>query len=597
MGKSFQISVTALNVDIGQTINQAIMNEKVTLSYTLPLPNETSFPCLYNNVLKKDQNVISCSSDTSVIIWNIENQTPYVFSKHKDYVKTLCEWNSSQFVSGGLDKSCMLWDVETEDSIMAIVDTCITTSSGIYAMASLPLQSLIAVGCNTENVIKLYDVRSGKHESSLKGHSDNIKDILIVDELIFSASADGTIRKWSLSNHRCIETFDHHEDCSVWRLKVDSKGNIWSSDRNGSIYSFSSANDAKLRLECPGGVLDFLVDETDGKLLVSSMDPAIRAYDLDTKEKIFDYPSTPGITKFRLLNDRQHLVSQTVDRKSQYWDILTGQVLQVKEKDTNFEEYVEEKQMDTWCNNWCSIDIRTGRLRMKLKENFCFSSDLYLSDVKYPKMPEDSDYRGNIGLIIIHSLLSNYVQPLNVESSPATPGNSNTDYLSDIDYSFFKLPSSTKVRFDSEPDGYLATHTLYSSTISEISNRKDDISPIMPRWIEHALLYNQIPIKSTTKIPVELINLTNKAATPDSNTNLTIHPMVRIRKLGEFLKKELCLKENADVKFYLNDVLLDSNINIGTLKMIKWKKGGDIPLGFYVTDQKNEIDQGNDHEK
>jgi WD repeat-containing protein 48 len=71
-------------------------------------------------------------------------------------------------------------------------------------------------------VIKVWDPKSGKRITKLSGHTDNIRAILISDdgELILSGSSDSTIKLWSLSTQRCINTFTIHSD-SIWSLYSD----------------------------------------------------------------------------------------------------------------------------------------------------------------------------------------------------------------------------------------------------------------------------------------------------------------------------------------------------------------------------------------
>jgi WD repeat-containing protein 48 len=71
-------------------------------------------------------------------------------------------------------------------------------------------------------VIKVWDPKSGKRITKLLGHTDNIRALLISDdgELILSGSSDTTIKLWSLSRQRCINTFTIHSD-SVWSLYSD----------------------------------------------------------------------------------------------------------------------------------------------------------------------------------------------------------------------------------------------------------------------------------------------------------------------------------------------------------------------------------------
>lgn len=76
-----------------------------------------------------------------------------------------------------------------------------------------PSGSLIVSG-STENVLRMWDPRSGEQIVKLKGHSDNVKALaLSVDgSQIISGSSDGTIKLWNVGQQKCIETIQVHSE-------------------------------------------------------------------------------------------------------------------------------------------------------------------------------------------------------------------------------------------------------------------------------------------------------------------------------------------------------------------------------------------------
>ena len=141
-------------------------------------------------------------------------------------------------MSGGLDHHVRLWDIHrgTEQ-----LDVCVTdegsVKGSIYALAAN--QSLIASG-GPENIVKLWDSRSGKRASQLIGHTDIIRSILLSDthssDLVISASADRSIKLWSLTAGRCIYSLSMHSE-SIWTLHSDHPDLdvLYSGDRSGMI--------------------------------------------------------------------------------------------------------------------------------------------------------------------------------------------------------------------------------------------------------------------------------------------------------------------------------------------------------------------------
>lgn len=93
-------------------------------------------------------------------------------------------------------------------------------------------------GGSPEKVVRVWDPRSGRRISQLIGHTDTVRSVVLNEEgtHLLSASADSTIRLWSLSEQRCLHTFTHHSD-SVWSLFSDHPDLdvFYSGDRSGLL--------------------------------------------------------------------------------------------------------------------------------------------------------------------------------------------------------------------------------------------------------------------------------------------------------------------------------------------------------------------------
>lgn len=63
-------------------------------------------------------------------------------------------------------------------------------------------------------MIHLWDTRTTDHIVELVGHTDNVKALAVSSDgsKMVSGSTDGTIKLWSISERRCVETFECHND-------------------------------------------------------------------------------------------------------------------------------------------------------------------------------------------------------------------------------------------------------------------------------------------------------------------------------------------------------------------------------------------------
>ena len=197
-----------------------------------------------NDIVLTENNsaLVSASSDTTVRLWRPHSEStevPERIGKHADYVKAVASpgGQASWVASGGLDHKLYLWDLNGGGEVLNIDaggdDT--TEKGSVYALGAV--SSVLASG-GPENVVRVWDPKSGKLVTKFVGHTDNVRDILINQngDTIMTASSDQTIKIWSLTAGRCMNTLTMHND-SVWSLYSDQPdlSVFYSSDRSGLV--------------------------------------------------------------------------------------------------------------------------------------------------------------------------------------------------------------------------------------------------------------------------------------------------------------------------------------------------------------------------
>ncbi|KAF4447646.1 hypothetical protein F53441_8850 [Fusarium austroafricanum] len=189
--------------------------------------------------------LVSGSSDLTVKVWRPyseeDNARVETIGEHADYVKCVTtpppDMGANWVASGGLDRKICLWDLNGAGKTLEIdvQGEEIAEKGSVYALRVG--RNIMASG-GPEKTVRLYDPRTGDKVSKLVGHVDNIRAILIDDagDTILSASADKTVKMWSIKNGRCMYTFTMHDE-SVWSLFSDdpSLGVFYSSDRSGLV--------------------------------------------------------------------------------------------------------------------------------------------------------------------------------------------------------------------------------------------------------------------------------------------------------------------------------------------------------------------------
>ena len=101
-------------------------------------------------------------------------------------------------------------------------------------------------------VLRVWDPRSCGKLMKLKGHSDNVKALVLNRDgtQCLSGSSDGTIKLWSLGQQRCIATYSCHEE-GVWALQPnESFTQVISSGRDANIFMTDLRQTDKHTLVC-----------------------------------------------------------------------------------------------------------------------------------------------------------------------------------------------------------------------------------------------------------------------------------------------------------------------------------------------------------
>ncbi|KAJ8769407.1 hypothetical protein K2173_002727 [Erythroxylum novogranatense] len=236
-------------------------------------------------VLAGDNTLVSCSSDTTLKMWNCLSDGACIrtLRQHSDYVTCLAaaEKNSNIVASGGLGGEVFIWDVEAavatnSKSSDAGEDECPngvngsnsslpvtslrsisssnsisghstqshgyvpTTAKGhkesVYALAMNDSGSILVSG-GTEKVVRVWDPRSGSKTMKLRGHTDNIRALLLdsTGRFCLSGSSDSMIRLWDLGQQRCVHSYAVHLD-SVWALaSTPTFSHVYSGGRDSSV--------------------------------------------------------------------------------------------------------------------------------------------------------------------------------------------------------------------------------------------------------------------------------------------------------------------------------------------------------------------------
>ena len=118
------------------------------------------------------------------------------YEGHTHEVLCAAELNDGNLTSGGLDKTIIVWDRKTT----LILNTLEGFDQAVVQVMELP-DTRVSLSC-AEKYILVWDWGSEEDDNlvAFEEHDGNVMDMCVMRESILTASADKTVRKWSIED-------------------------------------------------------------------------------------------------------------------------------------------------------------------------------------------------------------------------------------------------------------------------------------------------------------------------------------------------------------------------------------------------------------
>jgi WD40 repeat protein len=150
------------------------------------------------------------------------------------------------------------------------------------------------------------------------------------NRVLFSVSADRTVRKWKLDEHKepaPLTKMDYAKLSAVVSVGVSVKGNVYVTGHwDGSVKLWDLNTGQELRKDKHPGLTCVALSATGNTIASASKDGTIKVWDRQTgDEKATLRGHTQGVTSFVISADGQVLVSASADKTLRVWDLTTGQ--------------------------------------------------------------------------------------------------------------------------------------------------------------------------------------------------------------------------------------------------------------------------------
>ncbi|KAJ7752103.1 F-box/WD repeat-containing protein pof1 [Mycena metata] len=305
--------------------------------------------------------LITGSYDRTARVWNLETGVElHCLKGHTRAVRAL-QFDQVKLITGSMDHTLKVWDWRR--------GKCMRTLTGhTEGIVCLNFDSNVLASGSVDSTIKVWNLRTGG-AFTLRGHSDWVNSVQLVGldpgrsvtsvllaiglgrgrspdhqspceapqidpgKMLFSASDDGTIKLWDLTQRTCVRVFTGHvgqvqsmklllaDECGDVNLdeKIDDGGDRASQPEANAPRSSNGERE-------PHGT-DNLVEAAAPSLIPNRKKPLLISGSLDNTIKLWDVDSSEALSTFfghiegvwAVASDKLRLVSGSHDRTIKVW--------------------------------------------------------------------------------------------------------------------------------------------------------------------------------------------------------------------------------------------------------------------------------------
>lgn len=353
--------------------------------------------------LLNNENLVSCSSDLSVKLWNYQTNNYVLIGHHHDYVKALTVTGDDLVISGGLDRFVNVWDVKKNVKVNAYQNELSDDKGSIYSLSSNKSTGLVAFGDNAANIL-LFDPKSSRPICELQGHRETIKSLIVGENYLLSGSSDHNVNLWDLRANKVLKSYNFEN--SVWSLYSDNYefNEFYTGDSKGRVYRTNQDITQVIGHE-KKGVLS--INKFNDEIWTSSMENSdLNNWTDSSKSK----QGEPGMIKARLLNNRRYVVTLSTSDEVKLWDIVRCVELKNFGNEVGFEDVIDEYQTNEILPTWCRVTVKAGRLFIVVSETSYLNTEVYGDDIEEYGLKLDPETRYSLGKIIIFSIFQKLLE-------------------------------------------------------------------------------------------------------------------------------------------------------------------------------------------
>ncbi|GFY92006.1 transducin/WD40 repeat-like superfamily protein [Actinidia rufa] len=576
----------------------ALAEDRATCSSTF----ESHVDWVNDAIITGGNTLVSCSSDTTlksniiasgglggeVFVWDLEAALAPT-SKTSDAKDDDCSngingpGNSLPIASIHTVSSSNSISLHTTHSHGYVPIAAKGHKESVYALGMNDSGTLLVSG-GTEKVVRVWDPRTGSKTIKLRGHTDNIRALLL----------DSTGRLWDLGQQRCVHSYAVHTD-SVWALTSTSTfSHVYSGGRDFSVYLTDLATRESILLctkEYPISQLALHDDviwvattdssinkwpaegrnpqelfQRGGSFLAGNLSFSRARASLEGstpvpvyKEPSLTIPGTPGIVQHEILNNRRHVLTKDTTGSVKLWEITRGTVVE-DYGEVSFEEKKEELFEMVSIPAWFTVDAKLGSLSVHLDTPQCFSAEMYSADLNIVGKPEDD--KVNLARETLKGLLAHWLTKGRQRFGSHASSNGEVPSGKDISARGGLTLSRVEVDGNAENDSAVYLPFEFSTTsppsiitegsqggpwrkkITCLDGTEDEKD--FPWWCLDCVLNNRLPPRENTKCSFYLHPCEGSTVQILTQGKLSAPRILRIHKVINYVVEKMVLDKPLD---------------------------------------------------
>ncbi|NES63823.1 MAG: WD40 repeat domain-containing protein [Okeania sp. SIO2D1] len=262
--------------------------------------------------------IISGSSDSTVKVWDLNTGEELLLGGHSSPVNALAVTpDGKKVISGASDNTVIVWNLEKRKK----TGTFDGHSHPVVALAITPDgKTVVSASIAKKNSIKVWDLENEncQEKLTLKGHGHIVRTLAITSSnRIISASDNGSIKVWDLTNGKTLFTLQHGHKTLPGFTFVGFESPLsfvtpgftgWASE---AVYTIAVTRDGKRLISASGS----------GDNNTNS----IKVWDLETgKEKSTLEGHKNPISALAITPNDKQVISASFDNTIKIWDIESG---------------------------------------------------------------------------------------------------------------------------------------------------------------------------------------------------------------------------------------------------------------------------------